>query len=246
MASPQTENGYTKIANELLEVVVRTPLPGRHKDVVLFVIRKTYGYRKKKDRISLSQYVLGTGIDRSSICRIIKDLVAWNLLLKDRSFYALNKNYESWLVAQRSTGSGVDATKSSGVDATYKRKKETIQKKYSSKATLKDMKWKKYNENNHQDDLPAIDADSGEEIKDKAEAEKKIVTDLVDRGTTIRKKKFLDEPTQRKMIKEMLAKGFSAEKIGDTLRDLMYSDYWQKQDRLPDYKTVFSTLKNKK
>ena len=108
------------------------------------------------------------------------------------------------------------------------------------------MGWKKYNENQHIDDVPSIDADSGEEIKDKAEVEKKIVTDLIDRGITIRKKKFLDEPTQRKMIKEMLAKGFSAEKIGDTLRDLMYSDYWQKQDRLPDYKTVFSTLKNKK
>lgn len=107
MASPQRENGYTSIANELLEVVVATPLPSRHKDLWWFVIRKTYGYNKKQDKISLSQFVRGTGIDRSGVCKIIKDLVAWRLLGKKGSIYAIIKDYSQWIPQKRKLSSGV-------------------------------------------------------------------------------------------------------------------------------------------
>ena len=105
--NPQVENGYTKIANELLEVVVATPLPSRHKDLWWFVIRKTYGYNKKQDKISLSQFVKGTGIDRSGVCRIIKDLVAWRLLGKKGSISAIIKDYSQWIPQKRKLSSGV-------------------------------------------------------------------------------------------------------------------------------------------
>src|SRR3990167_18530 len=106
--TPQLENGYTKIANEILEVVVRTPLPGRYKDIWWFVVRKTYGFRKKQDKISLSQFVRGTGIDRSSVCKIIKDLVAWRLLAKKGSIYAIIKDYSQWTTQIRKLSSGVE------------------------------------------------------------------------------------------------------------------------------------------
>lgn len=141
MASPQKENGYTAISNELLDVVVRTPLPGRHKDLWFFIIRKTYGYHKKCDRISLSQFTQGTGIDRSGVCRIIKDLVKWVFIIKNGSVYSVVKDYTQWVVAQRPlVGSGVHTTRASGVQdnqvvAHTPHTKETIQKKLKESTT---------------------------------------------------------------------------------------------------------------
>lgn len=136
MASPQIEKGYTRIANELLEKLTKYPeISVGELKIILVVMRKTYGYRKKVDRISLSQFELATGFYRANICRIIKKLVARKLLLKKDSFYIFNKNWESWvvadepLVAHRLTSSSPAATKTSSPRATYKRKKENIQKK---------------------------------------------------------------------------------------------------------------------
>jgi phage replication O-like protein O len=56
MNSPQLENGYTRIANELLDALIRYRIPGEERQVLDVIIRKTYAYGKKEDRISLSQF----------------------------------------------------------------------------------------------------------------------------------------------------------------------------------------------
>lgn len=55
MASPQTEDGYTAIANEIMEALIAAELSGQEFRIALLVIRKTYGFKKKEDAISLSQ-----------------------------------------------------------------------------------------------------------------------------------------------------------------------------------------------
>ncbi|WP_084288457.1 replication protein [Desulfovermiculus halophilus] len=55
MASPQCENGYTRLANELLEALARTRLAGQEYQAVLAIVRKTYGFGKKSDKISYGQ-----------------------------------------------------------------------------------------------------------------------------------------------------------------------------------------------
>ena len=79
MASPQTENGYTKIANELLDAVCALQLSGHEWSVVHAIIRKTYGYNKKEDWVTNTQIADLTGLHRvrvseakmnsSSFCR---------------------------------------------------------------------------------------------------------------------------------------------------------------------------------
>lgn len=102
MASPQTENGYTKIANELLEhLLYDTKVSVGELKLLLFVIRKTYGYSKKDDQISLSQFVKGIGYYRANVCNIIKSLVAKRLLVKQGNHYKINKNWEEWVVAEQ-------------------------------------------------------------------------------------------------------------------------------------------------
>jgi hypothetical protein len=109
------------------------------------------------------------------------------------------------------------------------------------------MAWKKYSERDHADDEVVIDADSGEEVVDNSEKEQnEKVTALIEWAEKIRGKKFIDTPTQRKMIHDMRKAKFSPQLIKDTFVSLVHSEYWQKQDRLPDFKTVLSNLKNKK
>lgn len=167
MASPQIENGYTKIANELLDVVLRTTLPGRHVRVWLFVLRKTYGYGKKKDRISLSQFTKATYLSRSAVCQIINDLVLWKTLVRLNGVYAINKNYEQWVVPSR-THSPVEVNR---VVLSRGHTKETITKEIDTfasqsvkllKLNRKPMAFRAYDESNPTDDLPSVDADSGE------------------------------------------------------------------------------------
>jgi len=83
---------------------------------LLFVLRKTYGYNKKTDSISLSQFVKATGINRGNVARAIKGLLAKNLIYvkkgsvkKDTisiSKYRFNKRFSSWLSSvKKDTGS---------------------------------------------------------------------------------------------------------------------------------------------
>ena len=65
MSRPQLEDGYVRIANELLEAIIRAPLSKRELMIVLAVVRKTYGYGKKTDDISLSQLAQMTGVDEA-------------------------------------------------------------------------------------------------------------------------------------------------------------------------------------
>jgi phage replication O-like protein O len=99
MANPQKENGFTPIANEIIEELCRRKLTGREFRVLLFTIRKTYGYHKKEDWISLSQYQKGCYLYRSGVCKVLKRLVSYRVLLKLKKGYMLNKNYDEWGVS---------------------------------------------------------------------------------------------------------------------------------------------------
>ena len=115
MANPKLENGYTSIENEVLEWLAKTRIPGEAGQVLNFVLRKTYGWHKKEDAISLSQFVEGTGLSKVHICRAIRILKKMKLLTQDNTFtqlgnttftqkgkamsqvYGFNKNFDLWI-----------------------------------------------------------------------------------------------------------------------------------------------------
>lgn len=100
MASPQKENGYTAIANEILDALCRTRISGEARQVLDVILRKTYGYNKKADHISLSQFVEATGIHKPEVCRALHKLEEMNIIAKSEggvaNRYVFVKNYESW------------------------------------------------------------------------------------------------------------------------------------------------------
>ncbi len=102
MASPQLEHGYVKIANEILDALCHIRISGEARQVLDTIIRKTYGYHKKQDRISLSQFCISTGLRKVTICKAISKLKKMNLILitnKDNdkaNVFIFNKDFDTW------------------------------------------------------------------------------------------------------------------------------------------------------
>lgn len=98
--NPQLEDGYTKIANELLEAVVRQPFNNYEFRVVIALIRKTYGYGKTKDYIALSQLSDLTGITKPHLSRTLKKLQEYEVITYLGKSLGINKNYLAWKVTK--------------------------------------------------------------------------------------------------------------------------------------------------
>lgn len=105
--NPQKENGYTPIANELLEAIVLYPFSQRELKVIFCLLRMTYGYSKKSDALSSWQISKMTGINRSHVSKTINELVNLNVIIKHQlgryshgvlvNEISLNKIYDSWI-----------------------------------------------------------------------------------------------------------------------------------------------------
>ncbi len=102
MATPQLENGFLRIATEIVEALPRIRISGEEWQCLWVVFRKTYGWHKKQDHIPLSQFCLATGLKRPNVCRAINKLVSKKILVVIKketssiSMYRFNKDFESW------------------------------------------------------------------------------------------------------------------------------------------------------
>ncbi len=96
MASPQLKDGFTQIADEIIEALMRTNLSAYQSRILWVIFRKTYGFRKKEDWISNSQMIEMTGLHRSHICRTIRELKDKNMITKRGNKIGFQKDYQRW------------------------------------------------------------------------------------------------------------------------------------------------------
>ena len=102
MANPQTEDGFTKIANEIMDALCRYRIPGEERQVLDVIFRKTYGWNKRSDNISLTQFAEATGISKPHVVRAIQSLLSKKVIVVTKKgndpthVYEFNKDYESW------------------------------------------------------------------------------------------------------------------------------------------------------
>lgn len=102
MASPQKENGYTAIANKIMEALASIRIPGEARQMLDVILRKTYGWNKKEDEISLSQFRKITGLTSPHLIRVRNKLLKMNIIAvaqKGNSgilTYRFQKDYTKW------------------------------------------------------------------------------------------------------------------------------------------------------
>lgn len=145
MANPQVEDGHTRIANELLDKMGKLYLKPNDWQILICLFRKTYGYQKKSDYITNSQIVEFTGLDKSVVCRGLKNLADKKLINRENGVISIQKDWEQWQLTKQSTkrekkltkqstNNGKQLTKqSTGVD-------QTVNKKLTKQSTTKERK----------------------------------------------------------------------------------------------------------
>lgn len=101
MASSQNGNGFTQIPNEILEALCKVNLSPYESRVLLYLMRKTFGWHKKMDRIALSQYSEDLRIDRRLVHRTLRRLSSRQMIVirrDDRNSisYGFQEDIENW------------------------------------------------------------------------------------------------------------------------------------------------------
>jgi phage replication O-like protein O len=98
----QVEDGeYTRIHNAILEAMAWVRLSGAEFRCLHFLLRKTYGWRKKEDRISLSQWAEATKTKRPHVLKTLNELVEKNIIYRKSDgsqipVYGFNKYSDTW------------------------------------------------------------------------------------------------------------------------------------------------------
>jgi len=93
----QLENGYTRIANEILDELCKIKLTSYQTRMLLYIFRKTYGYNKKEDWISVSQIAEATGIRQTHISRAKKELLLRKMITLNGIKIAFQKDSSLWI-----------------------------------------------------------------------------------------------------------------------------------------------------
>ena len=180
MEGIQLENGYTRIANAILEALAKWKFSDYEMRIIWVILRKTYGFHKKDDWISLSQFVKATGIQRPHVCRSLRLLINQRIVTKGGTkycpLYRFHKDYKDWCVLPKGArshhitkgGTKVLPKGAIGVVPKGAHTKETITKEntiVSSKAdTSPNMKL--LNENQHSDEWETVlDIDTGKPVQ---------------------------------------------------------------------------------
>lgn len=76
------DDGYTRIANLILEALAMARLNGVQKGICMFLFRRTYGWNRSEDAIALSEFAEACGSGRSYISRQISALIRKNIVCR--------------------------------------------------------------------------------------------------------------------------------------------------------------------
>lgn len=97
MASPQLEDGYTKVSNEILDVFAASNLFSSNGRIFWFVVRNTYGFQTKSHKMTASFIANGTGLSERQVKRSLAELKRAHVINRDNSVTGIQKDWELWI-----------------------------------------------------------------------------------------------------------------------------------------------------
>lgn len=147
IGKPEVDDGHTKIANELLDAVIGHDFSKRQLKILLFIMRKTYGWNKSEDEISRSQIMEATGLLNPHITTALQELQNANVLIispgKHAKRFKINKYYDQWRVTKTVTITETvtvteTVTITESVTDCYQNSNNSLPKQYPQKTITKD------------------------------------------------------------------------------------------------------------
>src|SRR5690606_5117884 len=102
MSDVQLENGYTRIADEILEQMARIKLSPTQYRLLFIIWRYTYGFNRKEHDLTLGFFEKAIGCDKRQIQRELKGLeerkiIFQNVINGKGRKIKFNKNYNEWV-----------------------------------------------------------------------------------------------------------------------------------------------------
>lgn len=207
MANPQIENGFIRISTELWEAWSKIRINGEAEQMLKVIIRKTYGYAKKEDFISTSQFMQLTGMKRHAIHKSRKKLLNMDLITVTQKgnskvlSYSFQKDYTKWKVLPKK----VTVTQK-GNGCNPKRSRSVTQKGHADY-------------NRYIDNIQKIDEN--------------IFTMVLDDLNKTIKRQFRQVSKTRQLIKARLDEGFTLDDFKQVHRT-MY-EKWGRDDKMSQY-----------
>lgn len=120
MRGPQLEDGYTRIANEILEAIARFTINATQFRILMVIWRYTYGFNRKSSELSQSFIAEATGLHKKQVQRELNELIKMNIIKveKEASFSSprvlkFNKYYQSWEGANQLPPNEIDTCRGS-------------------------------------------------------------------------------------------------------------------------------------
>lgn len=101
MANPQKENGFTAVANELLEQIMKLSLNGTQFRIILAVWRYTYGFRRTAHTLPLSYLAEKIEASKGQVQNALDQLIKKRIIevvedSRGGRKLRVNKNYDEW------------------------------------------------------------------------------------------------------------------------------------------------------
>lgn len=207
------KDGHIQIPNKLWDAYCGFRIPGEVRQVIDTVIRKTYGWHKQEDQISLDQFVEITGLKKPHIIRAKKMAIIHKLITqKGNGSLSLNKDPGEWIPFTRSVarnGNREATVAKKGNSTVLPKRVISVAKK--GKKPLPEMVPTKDNiKDTIKDSIPA---GAGPTIsKDHFIARMKHELDYLE----IKMDTIPNPAREVKFIRKMLARGFTEDKIFNT------------------------------
>ncbi|MEN6326035.1 MAG: replication protein [Syntrophomonas sp.] len=95
-------DGFTKIANLLLEALALAKLNGVQKGICMFIFRRTFGWNRTEDAITLGEFAEACGSSRAYISRQLSELIKKNIICRvsyqpgKTPVYSFTTNISEW------------------------------------------------------------------------------------------------------------------------------------------------------
>lgn len=151
MADVQVENGFTRVANQILEEITKRKFNGTEFRIIMTVWRYTYGFQRKDHHLSNKFIAESIQIEPARVQKTLKKLIECNVILvTEPATYSqsrklsFNKNYEEWGVEKEGRGQKqplpVKKTPQEGLKITPREGSKNTPKKDSTKYIYKDNK----------------------------------------------------------------------------------------------------------
>lgn len=235
---------FTPIFNDVLDSLAKEDLSAETR--VLFVVwRKTYGFGKKKDKISVSQFIKATGLSERTINRALGSLKAKKLISRKymmTSFLKPNpakNDTPPEMTGVKNVRQGV--SKLAGTKETYTKERDTTYAVGTPPPQVTGRKEKApFSYIFHEQEI-GLDQTESKPISPKYDfkAVRRLIVLLAQKQGI---RTFGNWGRQTKAIHDLMDKGVTAKEIEDAMGNMLLDPYWR--GRRFDFVSVSGNIHN--